>query len=282
MTHDQKSCKNVQVDLVRRTGLKKEETALTSDKHLIVLNLQGNSERGEYFLDGRRTSFVKRTPGAVLFVPAGCKWSGWEEGASTAAYISISISRDFVKTFSDSVDARFRPDLSPDLGFEDPIIMHAARSIGAEIHEESPLSYLLVESYAATIFAQLFRRVNYLPSRASSGGLSPKVTNRVMEKINADLASDLPLSDLAAIAGISIPHFCRAFKKSIGKPPHAYIHKRRLERVQEYLRQNETPITEIALMCGFSSSSHLATAFRREFGMTPVSYRLLWSEKPSH
>ncbi|RCW80174.1 hypothetical protein C7476_115139, partial [Phyllobacterium bourgognense] len=76
-SHDKRSWHRVEADLVRRTGLKKEETAITSSRHVVLLNVQGNSERGEYFIDGRNAGFVPRKPGAILFVPAGCSWRGW-------------------------------------------------------------------------------------------------------------------------------------------------------------------------------------------------------------
>lgn len=272
---EQRSWGDVRADLVKRTGLKKEETALAAESHLILLNLQGNAERGEYFLDGRRAGFAKRMPGAVLFVPSGCNWSGWEEGASTAAYLSISISGQFVDSLGRGIFPGPGPRLSPDLGFLDPIIMQAARGIGAEIGEKNPYGSLLVESYAATIVAQLFRRMNYMPA-SIRGGLSPVVMNRLTETIDADLASDMSLSFLAGLAGVSIPHFCRAFRQSAGMPPHAFIHRRRLERASEHLRHTTKSMTEIALACGFSSSSHLSNAFRKAFGMTPGSYRKSW------
>ncbi|WP_210214623.1 AraC family transcriptional regulator, partial [Sinorhizobium meliloti] len=235
---------------------------------------------GEYFVDGRRSTFIRRRPGAVLFVPAGCILEGWEEGASTAAYLSISVEQTFLQTLAGRLPSERIRLLSPDLGFEDPIIMRAARGIGNEIGERSPMGTLLVENYATSILAQLLRRLSYTP-RVSKGGLPPATLNRLLEKINAELASDMPLSLLAEIAGLSIPHFCRAFKQSIGYPPHAYIYRLRIERTKEYLRQSSMPITEIALACGFSSLSHLSSAFRREVGITPIGYRLTWPKQAS-
>lgn len=275
VVREQRSWGDVRANLVKRTGLRREETALAAENHLILLNLQGNAERGEYFLDGRRAGFTRRMPGAVLFVPSGCTWSGWEEGASTAAYLSISISRQFVDGLGRDSSSGSDPRLSPDLGFFDPIIMQAARGIGEEIREKAPYGSLLVESYATTIVAQLFRRMNYMP-RPSRGSLSPAVMNRLTETIDAELASDMSLSYLAGLAGVSVPHLCRAFKQTTGMPPHAFVHQRRLERASEHLRHTTRSMTEIALACGFSSSSHLSNAFRKAFGMTPGSYRRSW------
>lgn len=272
VSHQQKAWRYVQADLVRRTGLDKEETVITSDRHLILLNLKGRAERGEHFLDEKRAAFVSRRPGAVLFIPAGCQWKGWEIGASTAAYLSISIDPTFVTDVFSRTDSSTLPTLCPDLGCEDAIIMNAARGVGEEIGDQNPLSALLVESYVSTMFAQLYRRQKYVPI-TRKGGLPAKSLNRVIEKVDADLTADLSLSQLADIAGLSIPHFCRAFKQTLGCPPHAFIIRRRLERAKEYLRLSAKSVTDVALLCGFSSSSHFSNAFRREIGATPQEFR---------
>lgn len=273
ISRDNRSWGRVQADHVRRTGLAKEETSITSHQHLVLLNLKGNSEHGEYFLDGKPASFVRRRPGSILFIPAGCHWKGWEIGASSAAYLSISIDPAMVTEFLDRGSARLHPSLSPDLGCEDPVLMNAARGIGAEIRDRNPLSTLLVESYVATIFAQLVRKQRYVPAVRKAGGLTPTSLNRVMEKIEEDLAVKLSLSQLAELAGLSVPHFCRAFKRTIGCPPYAFVVRRRIDRAKEFLRHSDISITGIALDCGFSSSSHFTNAFRREAGMSPLAYR---------
>lgn len=270
--HEQKIWRHVEANLVRRTGLDKEETEVAAGRHLIVLNVKGRSERGEHFLDEKRADFASRKPGAVLFIPAGCHWKGWESGASTAAYLSISVEPSFVTDVFSRMTSRALPKLSPDLCCEDAIIMNAARGIGDEINDRNPLSTMLVESYVATMFAQLFRRQKYAPP-VQKGGLAGVPLRRVIEKIDGDLTADLSLSELANIAGLSIPHFCRAFKQTLGCAPHAFIVQRKIERAKEYLRLSTMSVTDVAFLCGFSSSSHFSNTFRREAGVTPQAFR---------
>ncbi|WP_250125776.1 AraC family transcriptional regulator [Chroococcidiopsis sp. CCMEE 29] len=71
--------------------------------------------------------------------------------------------------------------------------------------------------------------------------------------INAHLAEDIKLSDLAQLVGISQFHFSRLFKQSIGVPPHQYVLQHRLEQAKQLLKETELPVMEIALLCGFSS-----------------------------
>ncbi|MBZ5763754.1 AraC family transcriptional regulator [Rhizobium sp. VS19-DR104.2] len=276
VSHQTKSWSQMHAALVRRTGLEREETQIMADRHLVLLNLQGQSERGEHFLDNRRTGFVRRRAGAILFIPAGSNWRGWETGASNAAYLSLTVDPAKLDDLFAPVKLNTRSSLSPDLGFEDQIVMNAMRGIGAELQGKSPLSDILVQSYVTTIFTQLLRRQNSLPSRRQ-GGLSPAIRTRIMEKIEDELDDHLSLQQLADLAGLSIPHLCRAFKQSFGKPPYSYIIQCRVERAKHSLRDSTLSVTEIALSCGFSSASHFANVFRKEVGTTPLDYRAAWS-----
>lgn len=275
-----RSWRLAQADIVVRSGLEKEETSYISNRHLVLLNLQGASEQGQYQIDGRRQSFVRRKPGAILFIPAGAQWRGWEVGASTAAYLSISVDPALVTKLAFDMDGGPPSPLSPDLGFEDPVITNAARGIGAEIDDRNPVSLMLTESYIATIFAQLMRKQQYV-APARRGGLTTTHLNRVIEIIDEELTAELSLSRLAEHIGLSIPHFCRAFRQTVGCPPHAFVLRRRIEHAQDQLRATALSITEIGLACGFSSSSHFSNTFKRLVGTTPAAYRQSWPVKPA-
>lgn len=273
----QKSWRGTQVELVRRTGLEREETSIVSDRHLVLLNLQGSSDHGAYFLDNRKVEFVPRRPGDLLFVPAGCEWRGWEVGASNAAYLSICVDPSYIGQLFAPSYGRNMPALTADLGFEDQVMMNAARGIGAELSDQKQLSGMLVESYVATIFVQLMRKQRRVrPAR--KGGLTSSNLSRVKQKIEDELDQIVSLQQLADVAGLSIPHFCRAFKQAFGCAPYEYVIQRRIARSKEFLRGSGRSITDIALSCGFSSSSHFANVFRRSVGTTPAQYRSDWTK----
>jgi transcriptional regulator GlxA family with amidase domain len=112
------------------------------------------------------------------------------------------------------------------------------------------------------------------PAPPSRGGLSPARTHRIFEYINSNLDQNISLEALAEIAGLSTHHFARAFKQSVGLPPHCYVLQRRIEHAQHMLRNTDLPLSEIALSAGFSDQSHLARHFRRMTGMSPGLVRL--------
>lgn len=105
------------------------------------------------------------------------------------------------------------------------------------------------------------------------GGLPRWQLKRVESYLAEHVADDLPLAELAATIGLSPFHFARAFKASTGHPPHRYQMMLRVERAKEMLAGTNQSVTEIAHACGFASSQHMATVFRRIVGATPSSYR---------
>jgi transcriptional regulator of acetoin/glycerol metabolism/AraC-like DNA-binding protein len=115
------------------------------------------------------------------------------------------------------------------------------------------------------------------PPPPARGGLPPGAMRRVQGYVETHLSESMDLAELAAIAGLSIYHFARAFKQSAGVTPHHYLVRRRIERAQEMLARSELPLSEIALATGFSDQSHLARHFRQLVGMTPGQFR--WSQR---
>ena len=115
------------------------------------------------------------------------------------------------------------------------------------------------------------------PAPQAHGGLSAGAMRRVREYVEVHLGESIDLSMLAAVAGLSVHHFARQFKQSIGVTPHHYLTQKRVERAQEMLAQTDLSLSEIAYATGFSDQSHLARHFRHMLGTTPREFR--WSQR---
>ena len=105
------------------------------------------------------------------------------------------------------------------------------------------------------------------------GGLSPKVLARAIERLRSDSDADVSLAALAADAGVSRFHFCRAFKESTGLSPHAWLRQHRLEQAMNMLRDADASIVSVAAALGYSSQTAFAAAFRKMTGETPSEWR---------
>ena len=106
-----------------------------------------------------------------------------------------------------------------------------------------------------------------------TGGLSPFVLRNVLAFIEENLAQPLTLAELAAQAALSEYHFARMFRQSTGLAPHQYVMQRRMEKAKTLVQHTATPLTDIALACGFNSASHFSNRFRSVMGMTPSQLR---------
>ena len=90
--------------------------------------------------------------------------------------------------------------------------------------------------------------------------------------IEEHLAEPISLATLAELVGLSTYHFCRAFKQSVGMPPHRYHTSRRIEQAKALLAKPAVSVTEIGLAMGFSETSSFTAAFRKATGFTPSAY----------
>ena len=109
--------------------------------------------------------------------------------------------------------------------------------------------------------------------RHNRGGLASWQQKRVTEFIADHVAENLSLAVLAGIAGLSVFHFARAFKQSLGMPPHRYHIARRVDRAKVLLAEPSSSVTEIAFEVGFQELSSFTAAFRRFSGVSPSQYR---------
>ncbi|TYS61898.1 AraC family transcriptional regulator [Bacillus infantis] len=97
---------------------------------------------------------------------------------------------------------------------------------------------------------------------------------KVLEYIDQHLQDTLPLEKLAMVSTYSPFHFQRIFKSFMGESPAAYIKRLRLENAAHLLiYEREIPITEVALMCGFSSISYFTYSFKENFSTSPKKWR---------
>lgn len=103
--------------------------------------------------------------------------------------------------------------------------------------------------------------------------LSQTQVTRVTAYIEARFAERVRLPELAAVAHVSVGHFCRAFKGSFGLRPRNYLMHRRMAHAKHLMVSSSDPLSQIALACGMVDQAHFSHVFRRVTGMTPSSWR---------
>ena len=121
--------------------------------------------------------------------------------------------------------------------------------------------------------AELFETVGRLRSQPGQPGLPPRVLAQVLELIRSRIAGAIEMDDLARTAELSVGHFARAFKRSVGVPPYRYLLNLRIQEAARLICETGRTITEVALDVGFSDLSHFSNTFARHMGETPSGYR---------
>jgi AraC family transcriptional regulator len=162
-------------------------------------------------------------------------------------------------------------------GVQDELINQIGLSVLSEMMSPTAAGRMLVETSSLLLAARLahshFETGLIRSPTPPRHGLDDGRVRRVLAYIEAHLADDITVADLANVACLSIFHFIRAFAATIGVPPHRYVSQRRLEGAKAMIAAGRASLSEVALHCRFSSQSSLTRAFRRATGMTPGEYR---------
>lgn len=98
--------------------------------------------------------------------------------------------------------------------------------------------------------------------------------NLAMDYLETHLDQPLTLAHIADVAGFSRFHFHRIFASITGETLFDCIQRLRLEKSAVHLLLHpDVPVTEIALLCGFSSPSAFARGFRARYGLSATAWR---------
>ena len=99
--------------------------------------------------------------------------------------------------------------------------------------------------------------------------------NRAIDHILHHLGEPLPLESVAREADFSAFHFHRIFKSLTGETLHQFVKRLRLERSLRLLSfEPGRSLTDVALECGFQSSSDFSRSFKQAFGVPPSEFDL--------
>jgi AraC family transcriptional regulator len=259
------------IEVVQAIGHDKVEFRFRAPLHLLVAYEEGVRGDGETRIEGLPHSTLRGVKHKLAFVPAGHEYREWQEPRTRGRIVYFYF--DPAKMPIDASAGADTP-MSPRLFFEDKALWETAVKLGRLIESNGEdrhycealgvvLAHELVRGSAGT------RRVEP-PAR---GGLAGWQQRTVCRYIEDHIAEQIPLATLARSVRLSPYHFCRAFKRSFGAPPHRYHNARRIEHAKTLLAQPACSVTEIALKVGFSETSSFTAAFRRATGMTPTAYR---------
>jgi len=225
---------------------------------------------------GRRLIEGWSDPGTVNISPANF-YASWEaDGSSQAIVVFVQdslLSRVILENWG--ADPR-SVEIVPRFLVRDPVIESVVTQLAIEAGNDSPSGLLYAESACEFLVHHLIQRHSTLsktPAR-SLGGLPAHRLRVVKDYIEDNLGNPIALRELAGLACVSVRHFERAFRQSLGVPPHRYVLERRVSAARNLLVSHpKLNIESIARRVGFSSASHLSSAFLRQMGCSPATFR---------
>jgi AraC-like DNA-binding protein/quercetin dioxygenase-like cupin family protein len=94
-----------------------------------------------------------------------------------------------------------------------------------------------------------------------------------LDAMRTDLATPLPMPDLARRAGLSQPQFRRVFHQVLGCSPVAYLRRLRMEEACRMLRQGGFTIDQVSRAVGYAEPAFFHRTFTRLIGVTPGRWR---------
>lgn len=239
--------------------------------HLVILHLDGPVvvRRGQGGASRSRT-----VPAGGLFIhPAGRDLTVELGGPLNTVHLYLSD-----EVLQDAADGGRPVELAEELGTSDRLLEQLVLSMAETLRGWEPAARTYVDQLGSMVAAQLVRRhgVGYEAADEdgrSGGGLGDRQFAAVRTVMEERLSEPVPLTELAAAAGLSVSQFSRQFRARTGLAPHRYLLGLRVDQACRLLRGDVAPIAEIAVRCGFSHQEHLTRVMRAHLDTTPGAVR---------
>ena len=230
------------------------------------------SVKYEVLTRGRTLDF-RASPGTIFILPQGTidelRWKG------STHRIAVAIHPSLLVNALDETAHQNNIELTEHWNLLDQNITAVLLAMTADLDAGSPAGRLYGECLANALAVYLLNRYTvrrYTPV-AYQGGLPGYRLKRVLDHIGDNMAEDLSLAQLAALAGMSPHYFAELFKRSMGCAPHRYVLLQRIERAKQELRDTRCGIIEVGLDVGFQNPSHFARMFRKFVGTSPSRFQ---------
>jgi AraC-like DNA-binding protein len=95
----------------------------------------------------------------------------------------------------------------------------------------------------------------------------------VYKHINKNFKEHISLDEIAEIVSMTVPAFCRYFKKTTGKTFTKLVNEYRVVHATKLLAESNMSITDVSFECGFNNFSHFNKLFKEFTGKSASIYR---------
>jgi AraC-like DNA-binding protein len=95
----------------------------------------------------------------------------------------------------------------------------------------------------------------------------------IFKYINDNFKRHISLEQITDLVSMTVPAFCRFFKKTTGKTFTKLVNEYRVVHATKLLSESKTSITDICYECGFNNFSHFNKLFKEFTGKSASKYR---------
>jgi AraC family transcriptional regulator len=190
--------------------------------------------------------------------------------------VHINVTRAAIEGLTDELGHRpVEIDVAPFEVFHDETLWHLGMSLLPAFRKANEINALFAEHVVAAAAVHLATSYGGLAAAALKvrGGLAPWQVRRARETLLDGIDGDIDPHALAQACGLSPRHFAKAFKRTLGQPPHRWLLRARVDRACEMLLHGDERLGTIALACGFADQSHMTRVFTRLIGIAPGAWR---------
>jgi AraC-like DNA-binding protein/mannose-6-phosphate isomerase-like protein (cupin superfamily) len=164
----------------------------------------------------------------------------------------------------------------------DQTVYHLMLNLLLEIKKECKekkagyhLAIKLLLYQIAMVFIRQIPAPEVIPRKLKRRNCNRYILERVLSYVYENYNNpDLSLDHAAGVAALSKFYFTRFFRQQTGQTFHNYLNRIRINKAKEYLIKTNKTITDISLLCGFSSFNTFNRLFKLYTSITPSSYRI--------
>ena len=185
------------------------------------------------------------------------------------------VSRAALNEIADDQGARRIDTLTWERGTFDPTVWHLGQALLPALERPDEIGAMYADHLLLAThmyFAVAFGGMR-LPEYSKRGCLAPWQVRCATDLMIDRLSQDMSLAEPALACGLSPGYFARAFRRSVGMPPHRWLLLQRVLHAKSLLRDPARPLADIAAACGFADQSHFTRVFTSIVGASPGAWR---------
>jgi AraC-like DNA-binding protein len=240
----------------------------THPSYMVIYSFKGE---GDGWINGIKQAALK--PGEFLFMAPDIKHQETER-IDTPRYVAICIMPGLIEpiieeynipleTFQTSIKTAKAPKQFLPLCWQ----------FLAEVNTLYLPNKSLLRAISVQLCHSVIRSIFQMPGQPSKSEWRAEIGQSIAF-ILSHLHDKIGLPDIAGAANMSVPNFCRVFKKEMVQTPIEYLSEQRLYKAKNMLLSDEFSMQDIAASCGFSSVSYLSTSFKKRYKISPEKFKM--------